>query len=576
MIPVTWPGRMALGPASTPSLESYSGAEHHVRRIANVNRRARLLGPIAALLAVAMAATACGSSSNADTNGKGDAGANLKPVSGGSLTVLEDASFAGGYASGLDPATNTTGGANLPMNQSIFGGLFLLETDNNGQNAKIVPNQAESYSFSDGGKTMTIKLRPGIKFSDGTPLDAKTVVWNMLRDSNSPCSCAPVWQLTKKDPIVATDDLTVQIHMTQPNGSLISNFPISNVNWMVSKTAFEKMGAAKFKTAPVGAGPFTVVSDQLSSELVLKKNPNYFKKGLPYLDSLTFKSIGGDQPAYQALEAGQADAYEGMSTTPLITQAQKNSKFTVTLGPPTSPYVIQLNTMKAPFNNIKARQAIYYATDFSAISKGLFKQDLPANESFTASGGLFYHKDVPGYLTYNLDKAKQLVKELGGLTVQLGTTGIYTANQVMTALQTQWEKAGIKVTTKSLQLPQVIQAFTGGSWQAMLQTAGAWDPAAGVGVAFRFASTSPFTGVKDPKLDALFNKAAASTDPSVRDQTYQQAAEYIAKNAYAPFGIAFAPANIVAKGVHGPGLTIPIPALAVNSQTLWDQVWREK
>lgn len=548
-----------------------------MRRIANVNRKARLLGPLAALLAVAMAVAACGSSASSN-DGKGDAGAQVGPAqSGGSLTVLEDASFAGGYASGLDPATNTTGGANLPQMQSIFGGLFLLRADDDGSNAKIVPNQAESYAFSDGGKTLTIKLRPGIKFSDGTPFDAQTVVWNMLRDTSSPCSCAPTWQLTKKDPIVAKGDLTVVIHMTQPNGALISNLPISNVNWIASKTAFQKLGAAKFKVAPVGAGPFTVVSDQLSSELVLKKNPNYFKKGLPYLDKLTFKSIGGDQPAYQALEAGQADAYEGMSTSPLITQAMKNSKFTVTLGPATSPYVIQLNTMKAPFNNIKARQAIYYATDFDAISKGLFKgSDLPVSESFTAPGGLFYHQKVPGYLHYDLDKAKALVKELGGLNVQLGTTAIYTANQVITALQTQWEKAGIKVTTKPMQLPQVIQAFTGGNWQALLQTAGAWDPAAGVGVAFRFASTSPFTGVKDPKLDNYFLQAAATTDSAQRDKLYQQAAKYIAQKAYAPFGIAFTPANIVAKGVHGPGLTTPIPALAVNTQTIWDEVWREQ
>ncbi|MEX0426089.1 ABC transporter substrate-binding protein [Nocardioides sp. DS6] len=547
-----------------------------MRRIANVNRRARLLGPVAGLLAVALAATACGSSSNTNSN-NGEAGVNVgKPQAGGSLTVLEDSGFAGGFASGLDPATNTTGGANLPQMQSIFGGLFLLEADDNGENAKIVPNQAENYSFSDGGKTMTIKLRPGIKFSDGTPMDAKTVVWNMLRDSKSPCSCAPTWQLAKKDPIVAKDNLTVVIHMAQPNGALISNFPISNINWIASKTAFEKMGAAKFKVAPVGAGPFTVVSDQLSSELVLKKNPNYFKSGQPYLDNLTFKSIGGDQPAYQALEAGQADAYEGMSTVPLINQAQKNSKFTITLGPPTSPYVVQLNTMKAPFNNIKAREAIYYATDFSAISKGLFKEDLPVSGSFAGPGGLFYHKSVPGYRNYDLAKAKQLVKELGGLTINLGTTNIYTANQVMTALQTQWEKAGIKVKTNSLQLTGVIQAFTGGNWQAMLQTAGAWDPAAGVGVAFRFASTSPFTGVKDPKLDNLFAQAGATTDSTKRDELYQQAAKYISDKAYAPFGFAFSPANVAAKGVHGPGLTTPIPALAVNTQVLWDEVWREQ
>ena len=74
------------------------------------------------------------------------------------------------------------------------------------------------------------------------------------------------------------------------------------------------MGEKAFKQKPVGAGPFTVVSNSPSNELVLQKNPGYFRQGQPYLDKVTFKSIGGDQAAYQALQAGQADAYEGMST----------------------------------------------------------------------------------------------------------------------------------------------------------------------------------------------------------------------------------------------------------------------
>lgn len=488
------------------------------------------------------------------------------------MTVLEDASFAGGWPSGLDPATNTTGGANLSQMEAIYGGLFLLETNPDGSGAKIVPNQASGYTVGDGGKTLTIKLRDGIKFTDGTPLTAQVVAANFKRDTNSPCTCAPTWTLAPNG-ITTPDAQTVVLTFTQPNASMIDNFPISNVNWIASLTALDKMGANQFKVAPVGAGAFTVASDQLSSQLTLKRNPNYFKKGLPYLDQLTMKSIGGDQPAYQALEAGQAQAYEGMSTPPLIQQAQSSGRFTVTSEPPTSPYVIQLNTMSAPFNNKLAREAIYYATDFPAIAKGLFKGNYPVSESFTAPGGLFYHHDVPGYRTFDLAKAKQLVQQLGGLTISLDTTSIYTATQVMTALQTQWQQAGIKVKTNSYQLANVIQSFNSRNWQAYLQTAGAWDPAAGVGVAFRFASTSPFTGVKDPKLDTLLNDAAAAPSTGERDSLYQQASKYISDNAYAPFGLATAPANLAVPGVHGPGLTTKIPALAVNAGVLWDQVW---
>jgi peptide/nickel transport system substrate-binding protein len=266
-----------------------------------------------------------------------------------------------------------------------------------------------------------------------------------------------------------------------------------------------------------------------------------------------------------------------MTTTPLLEQATKNDRLTVTVQPPTSPYVIQLNTKIAPFNNEKARQAIYYATDFNAIARGVFKGKYPVSQTFTAPGGLFHHPGgVPGYRTYNLNEAKRLVQEVGGITVTLGTLGDYVARQVNIALQTQWRQAGINVKIEDYQLNRLVEAFNGGKWQAMLQTAGAWDPAAGVGVAFRFASTSPFTGVKDPRLDQMLNQAAASIDPKERDRLYAEAGKYISDKAYAPFGLAFAPANLAVTGVHGPGLTTKIPPLVVNAGILWDEVWRAK
>jgi peptide/nickel transport system substrate-binding protein len=307
---------------------------------------------------------------------------------------------------------------------------------------------------------------------------------------------------------------------------------------------------------------------------VLERNPEYFKDGLPYLDRLTFQSIGGDQPAYQALLAGQAQAYEGLNTTPLLEQAQEAGRLTVTVQPPTSPYVVQLNTQRAPFDDQRAREAIYRATDFQAISKGLFRGTYPVSQMFTGPGGLFHHETVEGYPAYDPERARQLVTELGGLTVELGTIGNYVAEQVMTALQTQWQQAGITVHTDSYELSTLIQEFNSGEWQAMLQTAGAWDPAAGVGVAFRFSSTSPFSGVRDPQLDSLLNQAAAAIDPAERERLYVEAGRHISANAYAPFGLAFAPANLATRGVYGPGLTTKIPPIVVNSGILWDEVWR--
>jgi len=141
-------------------------------------------------------------------------------------------------------------------------------------------------------------------------------------------------------------------------------------------------------------------------------------------------------------------------------------------------------------------------------------------------------------------------------------------------------------------LGDVINRFLAGDWDALLQTAGAWDPSVGIGVGVRFGSTSPFSGTPLPEgaanagdaiaqgltteLDDLLAAAIATTDEDERFEAYKQVSKYISDEAYAPFGMAFSPAQVMKKGVHGPGLDQPIPALAVNQGVLYDRVWIEE
>jgi peptide/nickel transport system substrate-binding protein len=506
-----------------------------------------------------------------DQEGSSD-GTDDRPRRGGEITVLEDSAFAGSWPAGLDPATNTTGRANVSLMSAIYGELFTLTANPDGSRTRIESSLAERYELVEGGKILRIMIRPGVTFSDGTPFDAAAVLFNFERSVRSTCSCAPRWPLAENGLAVEGED-TVVVRFTRPYPAVINDFPVSNVNWIASPTALRELGEERFRMTPVGAGPFTVVENQLSSVLTLERNPSYFKEGLPYLDRLTFRSIGGDQAAYQALLAGQAHAYEGLGTVALLEQARDSGRITVTPQPPTSPYVVQLNTEAAPFDDERARQAIYYATDFEAIAQGVFQGMFPVSQSFTAPGGLFHKESVPGYRGHDLARAKALVQELGGLTIELGTLGNDVAKQVVTALRTQWQAAGITASTKDFQLPSLMQRFSSGTWQAMLQTAGAWDPAAGAGVGFRFSSTSPFSGVKDPHLDTLLSDAEGAIDNSQREKLYAEAAKYISDRAYAPFGLAYAPANLAVTGVQGPGLTTTIPPLAVNTSVQWDQVW---
>lgn len=541
-------------------------------------RLSRLAAIAACLFLIAAIVSACGSSSKSSsastsassasssassTTSSSSSGATGTPKPGGSLTVLELGGYAGAWPTGLDPATNVNGAADQDQMNSIFGQLFQLA-----EGGKLIPDLAASATPSAAGKTWTIKLQPNLKFSDGTPLDAAAVVSNWKRDLASPCTCKPILPPVKS--ITAPNSTTVQISMAAPDGAFQNQLLVANLNWIASPTALKSMGEQAFKIKPVGAGPFTVVSDTLSNTLVLKKNPNYWQSGRPYLDNLTFKATSDDEAALEALQSGGAQAYDGMATPSLV--GTYKSHFTTTEQPATSPYDIQLNTAAPPFNNIKARQAIYYATNAALIDQKLFGNQFQVVQGFTAPGGLFYYPNVPGYPTYDLNKAKQLVQQLGGLNVNFFTLGSPVNQNFMVALQQLWKQAGINTSIHLYSLAGLIQQFDTKKWQAALQTAGAWDPAAGVGLGFRFLSQSPFSGVHDSKLDALILGGQGVVNPSARDKIYQQAAQYIAKNAYGPFLFPLASWNVAVHGVVGPGLTTVIPSVVVNTPPLWQDV----
>jgi peptide/nickel transport system substrate-binding protein len=559
-----------------------------------MSKRTACLAGAAALI---LTAAACSSSSSSSPNANSSTGAPIssQPVvkSGGSITVLESSGYAGAWST-LDPAENKEGAATQDFMTAIYGQLFEL-----GANGTIVDDLATGYTLSPNAEDVTITLRQGVKFTDGTPFNAQAVADNWERDLGTVAisnGLNPPW-LIKEQPvpkgtkvaagapppaeppaagvIQVTGPYTVVVHQDAPNAAFIDQLFDSIPNWIASPTALASEGTS-FGQKPVGAGPFVVSSNVPNDELVVTKNPNYWQAGHPYLDQITFKTVGSDEAAYEALSAGQGQVYEDMSTTQLITESQQHFEVENNLG--TSPYDLQLNTAVPPFNNPKARQAIYAATNFAPILSRLFSNRYPVVQGFTGPGGICYEQNVPGYQGYDPTLAKTLIQESGlnKVTIQLGTIALSTAQESMDALATEWEALGLKVKQTSWPLAGLISAFEangGKNWESMVQTAGAYDPAGGVGVGFRFESQSPFSGVHDPHLDTLLNDAQGSPNLATRCSYYDQAAEYIAKNYYGPFYFAFSPANVSVHGIGGPGLSTPLASVVVVPTIPWEDVY---
>lgn len=519
----------------------------------------------AAVMILAAVITAC--SSGTGTNGTTSSSSPGTPQSGGTLTYLASGVLSE-WDRGLDPATG--GAAPSIYEDAIFGQLFRLTPSGD-----IEPVLAAGYKETHGDTLLTISLRPGAKFSDGTAFNAAAVASNIKRDLATPSTGSPVgsWPpLVKNKGITTPDDLTVVLHFSRPYAPLIAALIGSNVNHIASPTALAKMGEKQFSLRPVGAGPFEVMSNVVDSQITLKRNPDYWQKGRPYLNELIFKVVSDDETAYEALEADSGQAAQ-LTTPSIIEQAKGNSAFSTMLLHGTTPTLIQLNTSVPPFNNKLARQAIYYATDAPAIDQHLFDSMFPTSESFLGPGGLFYKPTVPGYLGYNLAKAKQIVKSLGGLNISLFGPNDPLNSNTLVALQGMWEQAGIHVTTHPYSLEAQIQTFDQKNWQAALQANGAWDPGISDGIAFRFLSTAEFSGVHDPSLDNMLAQADATVSTSQRAADYMNIAKYINNQAYAPFLVAEAPVSVVASDVHGPGLSTQIPVPSTVVIPYWDEAW---
>ncbi len=520
----------------------------------------------AALAVVAVALAACSSGgSTGTTSTSGNASAQT-PQSGGTLNYLVSGLLSQ-WDLGLDPATG--GAAPSMYEDAIFGQLFRPTAS-----GAIQPVLATGYTVAGGGTVLTIKLQPGVKFSDGTPFNAAAVAWNIKRDLATPSTASPVssWPpLVKANGVTTPDNLTVVLHFTAPYGPLLPSLIGSNINHIASPTAERKLGAKQFQKTPVGAGPFEVETNLVDHQLTLKKNPGYFQTGRPYLDKLEFTTVSDDQTAMEALQAGTGQAAQ-ITTPQLIEQAKGNSKFTTLVTKGSTPTLVQLNTSVPPFNNKLARQAIYYATDAQAIAQHLYSGMYPTSESFLGPGDLFYQPTVPGYLGYNPAKAKQIVSGLGGLDITLFGPNDPLNTETLQALAQMWESAGIKVTVHPYTLAGQIQAFSK-SWQAALQSNGAWDPGMFYGIPFRFLSVAPFSGVHDKTLDSMLVQADKTLDPARRAADYHNIAKYISDQAYAPFLVAAAPVSVTASDVHGPGLTANVPIISTVIVPYWDEAW---
>jgi ABC-type transport system substrate-binding protein len=274
------------------------------------------------------------------------------------------------------------------------------------------PVLCESVDVDPDNLTITFNIRKGVFFHDGSELTAEVAAWNLQLCID--VKNLPYIDFYKKMEIV--DKYTLVIHMTQFNNQMMPTW-----GWwtpMVSKKAWEKASGGDLnkgiewaRTHLVGTGPFILKQFKPDVSMTWVKNPNYWRKGKPYLDRIEFKYIGDPVTARMAFEAGQADVWGSSPAKDAKELIDKGFKQEVSWA--SLPWGIWPNTANpdCKMNNKDLREAVEYALDKKAIAQaighGLFKP----LKSVPWEGEWGY--DPNRGRTYDPEKAKALLAKNG-------------------------------------------------------------------------------------------------------------------------------------------------------------------
>src|SRR4029077_20421946 len=237
------------------------------------------------------------------------------------------------------------------------------------ENLAIVPMLAASWTMGSDGKTVTFKLRQGVKFHDGTPFNAEAVKANFDRMRDPKFPSARRSEIAPVANVVPVDPATVQVTLERPYSPLLYVLT-DRAGMMLSPTATQKDGL-NFGLHPVGTCPFTFVEKIPQDHIALRRNADYWEKGLPHLDGIVYRMITDDNARVAILKSGDVDI---VGTVPLpqakelaADAAKPGARFRLLQPAPIAWTAIALNVTSPPFDNKPFRQAFAAVVDRDAI-----------------------------------------------------------------------------------------------------------------------------------------------------------------------------------------------------------------
>jgi peptide/nickel transport system substrate-binding protein len=485
---------------------------------------------------------------------QGVAAAGLTGVTLGKLTVRESAAAdaktlvvaSGADAETLDPQVSFDGQSPL-LWRAVYENLLTYD----GDTLDIIPHLAESFDVSEDGLTYTFKIRPGVTFSDGEPLNAAAVKMSIDRQIGVEQGIA--YALAGVTAVDTPDDMTVVLTLSAPSDGALSAFAGNYAPYIISPKAIKDneqdgdWAQAWLHDNMVGTGPYVLDSYSQSQQAVFKRNPNYWGGwDGDHFEQLFVKYVKEPATERLLLEQGEVDVALFLPDD-AVEELDGAAGITVTDVPSFNLYYLVFNCKEGPTADKKVRQALSYGFDYQTWIDDVLRGKAQQARGPIPSNFVGFNPKTLQY-TYDPDKARQMLADAGypdgGFEIDYTyESGYFWKRPLGELFQSNMADLGVTVN---------IQELSPSAWADLLsnpETARhafglVWWPTLAIPYDYMFSLFA--TGAQgtagynwgyysNPELDKLLEQGSAEVDEAKRTEIYNKAQDLLADDAPALF-----------------------------------------
>lgn len=452
----------------------------------------------------------------------------------------------------LDPTAGAAQAIDSVVYSNIFEGLTRFMSD-----GSVVPGLAESWDISDDGLVYTFHLHSGVTFHDGTTMDAEDVKFSLDRARAEDSTNAQKGLFASIADVTVIDPLTVQITLSEQNGSLLFNLAWGDAVIVAPESIADEA------THPIGTGAFMFQDWVQGDHIDIVRNPNYW--GTPAsLESASFHFISDPTAAFAAMMAEDIDVFVGFPAPENVPQFQADPRFQVLVGNTEGETILAMNNAQPPFDNRLVREAVAHAIDRQAIIDGaMYGQGTPIGTHFAPHNPDYI--DLTALSNYDPARSRELLAEAGypdGFTTTLKLPPPSYARRGGEIIAAQLRAVGINAEIENQEWAQWLESTFRGHDFGM--TIVSHTEPMDIGI---YANPDYYFQYNNPDFQALMTTLRSTTDPAARSDILRQAQTIIAEDYVNAYLFELAVTTIARAGIQGLWLNQPTAAIDLTGVT---------